>query len=139
MKRASALLLATLALAPASLAHASPLIIDQQRVDQTAPQPPDALRGRTEDSGRAPLENNTPQVPVIRDGAATTLTTVEIVGSSLAASDLASAYNAHIGTRLDDATIAAICDARRSKLHICRLGYLPFYKGRKRTCSLTAA
>lgn len=112
MKSRGASAFVAIALTSTSLAHASPLIIDQQRVDQTQAAQPDTLRGLTDEQEASPRIVPQPQrASLPQHGAATAeLHSVRISGSSLPPASLDAIWRSRIGTSLDDAAIAAISD-----------------------------
>ncbi len=111
----SALAFTAIALTPTSLANATPLIVDQQRVDQhpaARPAQPDVLRGLTDENGVSPLfvEPAEPRAPAINTNLAP-LSAVSITGSSLPTATLEATWRNRVGASLDEATITAISDA----------------------------
>jgi hemolysin activation/secretion protein len=104
---------AALALTSTSLADASPLIVDQQRIDQTQATQPNGLRGLTDERGVAPLLSEPSPRPAASSSSApgVSLRAVHISGSSLSAEILDAVWRRRVGLGLDDATITAISGA----------------------------
>jgi len=114
MRTRAALAFSALIAAPA-LAHASPLIVDQQRVDQTDAQPAaqrEELRGLTGESGASPPmavpAQPTPTIAPSPTGEIGALNAVRISGSSLGSEHLRAAWAPYMGDPLDSDTITEI-------------------------------
>lgn len=112
--------IAAIAVASTPLAHATPLIINQQRVDQTPPAQTDGPRGLTDQNGASPLVP-APRTPSPPPAAApgthiAQWRDVRISGSSLAPAALERAWRGRVGAPLNAATITAISDALNAAL-----------------------